>query len=290
MKKRFLISLYLIALPIIAFAYTSPGKPQGFVSDYAKVISPSVVSLVEGQLQTIKNKTGIDIAVVTISSLQNETIETYAVKLFEEWGIGTKGKDNGLLVLVAPNDREVKIEVGYGLEGVIPDSVADGIIRKEMLPQFKLGDYSTGIINSVNAILGVINNTTDKSIYSDVPKKSGSGVNFEFVIFFLFLIANFLAHHLSKTKSWWLGGLIGAGIGVVISLFIGFLFYGLGAIILFAVAGLIFDYFVSKIGPRGPGGHGGFWFGGGRGGFGSSGGFGGFGGGMSGGGGASGRW
>lgn len=288
MKKYIPIIFFLVILPIIAFAYTSPGKPQGFVSDYAKVISSTAVSSIENQLQSLKNLTGVEVAVVTIPSLQNETIETYAEKLFREWGIGTKGKDNGLLVLVAPNDRAVKIEVGYGLEGVIPDSIADGIIRKEMLPQFKLGDYSMGISSAVNAIVGIINNTTDKSIYSDVPKKSGSGVNIEFVIFFLFIVANILAQYLSKTKSWWLGGLIGAGIGLIISLFIGFLFYGLGAIILLAIVGLIFDYFVSKIGPRGPGGHGGIWFGGG--GHGSSGGFGGFGGGMSGGGGASGRW
>lgn len=288
MKKYIPIIFSLVILPIIAFAYTSPGKPQGFVSDYAKVISSTAVSSIENQLQSLKNLTGVEVAVVTIPSLQNETIETYAEKLFREWGIGTKGKDNGLLILVAPNDRMVKIEVGYGLEGVIPDSIADGIIRKEMLPQFKLGDYSMGISSAVNVIVGIINNTTDKSIYSDVPKKSGSGVNIEFVIFFLFIVANILAQYLSKTKSWWLGGLIGAGIGLIISLFIGFLFYGLGAIILLAIVGLIFDYFVSKIGPRGPGGHGGFWFGGG--GHGSSGGFGGFGGGMSGGGGASGRW
>lgn len=288
MKKYIPIIFSLVILPIIAFAYTSPGKPQGFVSDYAKVISSTAVSSIENQLQSLKNLTGVEVAVVTIPSLQNETIETYAEKLFREWGIGTKGKDNGLLILVAPNDRMVKIEVGYGLEGVIPDSIADGIIRKEMLPQFKLGDYSMGISSAVNVIVGIINNTTDKSIYSDVPKKSGSGVNIEFVIFFLFIVANILAQYLSKTKSWWLGGLIGAGIGVVVSLFIGFLFYGLGAIILLAIIGLIFDYFVSKIGPRGPGGHGGIWFGGG--GHGSSGGFGGFGGGMSGGGGASGRW
>ncbi len=288
MKKYIPIIFSLVILPIIAFAYTSPGKPQGFVSDYAKVISSTAVSSIENQLQSLKNLTGVEVAVVTIPSLQNETIETYAEKLFREWGIGTKGKDNGLLILVAPNDRMVKIEVGYGLEGVIPDSIADGIIRKEMLPQFKLGDYSMGISSAVNVIVGIINNTTDKSIYSLDPKKSGSGVNIEFVIFFLFIVANILAQYLSKTKSWWLGGLIGAGIGLIISLFIGFLFYGLGAIILLAIVGLIFDYFVSKIGPRGPGGHGGIWFGGG--GHGSSGGFGGFGGGMSGGGGASGRW
>jgi uncharacterized protein len=288
MKKYIPIIFSLVILPIIAFAYTSPGKPQGFVSDYAKVISSTAVSSIENQLQSLKNLTGVEVAVVTIPSLQNETIETYAEKLFREWGIGTKGKDNGLLILVAPNDRMVKIEVGYGLEGVIPDSIADGIIRKEMLPQFKLGDYSMGISSAVNVIVGIINNTTDKSIYSLDPKKSGSGVNIEFVIFFLFIVANILAQYLSKTKSWWLGGLIGAGIGLIISLFIGFLFYGIGAIIFLSIVGLIFDYFVSKIGPRGPGGHGGIWFGGG--GHGSSGGFGGFGGGMSGGGGASGRW
>ncbi len=288
MKYFFSVLFLVTILPIGVLAYTSPGKSQGFVSDYAKIISTSDISAIESQLKSLKDTTGVEVAVVTVPSLGDEVVETYAVKLFEEWGIGTKGRDNGLLILVAPNDRSARIEVGYGLEGVIPDTIANNIVLREMIPEFKVNNYSQGIVKAVNAVNGIILNTTDTSIYSAPPKKS-QGFYFEVVIFFFFVIANVLGQTLSKTKSWWMGGLIGAGIGVVISLFIGFLFYGLGAIVLLTIAGLIFDYYVSKIGPKGPGGHGGFWFGG-SGGHGGGGGFGGFGGGLSGGGGASGRW
>jgi len=289
MKKYLLISLATVILPIVVFAYTSPGKPQGFVSDFAGILSTSDVASLNSKLSALKDSTSVEIAIVTVPTIGDETIETYAVKLFEEWGIGVKGQDNGLLILVAPNDRVARIETGYGMEGIIPDIIANNIIQNEMLPSFRAGNYPEGITKATDAVIGIINKTVDPSIYSNSKTKSNSGIGFEAIIFFVFLVINVFGHALSKTKSWWLGGVIGAVIGVIVSLFVGFLFYGLGAIIILAIAGLIFDFIVSKIGPKGPGGHGGFWIGGsGHGG--GGGGFGGFGGGMSGGGGASGRW
>lgn len=291
--KHFVFLLFLVIIfPIAVFAYTSPGKPQGFVSDFAQIIDAKDKVTMTEQLTTLRNSTSIEIAVVTVPTLDNEVVETYAVKLFEEWGIGVKGKDNGLLILVAPNDRQARIEVGYGLEGTITDIQAKNIVDQVMLPAFKLGNYSMGIKGSVDAVLGIINKSPEANQYLQSSKSSGNssgfGFNFETLLFFIIFFSSILARFLSKTKSWWLGGVIGAVIGAVIGLIWGFLYYGIGAIILLSIFGLILDYIVSKKGPGGFDGHGGFWFGGGHGG--GSGGFGGFGGGMSGGGGASGRW
>ena len=106
MKKVALFATIIFAFSItIANAFTSPGKPQGFVNDYANILSKENKDQIESKLNDLNNKTTIQVAVVTINSLDNETIVTYAVKLFREWGIGNSEKDNGVLFLIAPNER-----------------------------------------------------------------------------------------------------------------------------------------------------------------------------------------
>ncbi len=292
MKSLFATFAFVILLPFVAFAYTSPGKPQGFVSDFANIIDSSTKASLQNRLQALQDANTVEIAVVTIPTLGDESIETFAVKLFEEWGIGKKGSDNGVLLLVAPNEKEVRIEVGYGMEPVITDLLANNIVQKTIIPEFKKGDFSAGIAQGVDALVGIINKTVDPSEFAGTNQsKFGflDNVNPEFIFFLVFIFISIFSRILSKSKSWWAGGLIGAGIGVVASLFIGFIYSGLIVIIILAVLGLFFDFIVSKNGPRN-GGPGGFWFGSGGMGGGHSGGFGGFGGGFSGGGGASGRW
>lgn len=291
MKSIFAIIVFVILLPFVVLAYTSPGQPQGFVSDFANVIESSTKQNIENKLVELESSQTVEIAVVTISSLGDENIETFAVKLFEDWGIGKKGTDNGILILVAPNDRVARIEVGYGMEGVITDLIANQIVQKVMIPEFKNGNYSQGIEKAVDSLIGIINKTVDPSIFTTSNQSKSSvfdDINNEFILFFVFMLISIFSRIFSKTKSWWLGGLVGASIGVVISLFIGFIYSGLISIVVLALLGLLFDFIVSKGGPKGGSG---FWFGsGGMGGGHGGGGFGGFGGGFSGGGGASGRW
>ncbi|MFA6554741.1 MAG: TPM domain-containing protein [Candidatus Paceibacterota bacterium] len=296
MNKILTTLLVWLIIPIGVFAYTSPGKSSGFVNDFAGVLKVDDIQLMNSQLSSLEKSFGVEIVVVTIPSLGDEVIETYAIKLFEEWGIGNKDRDNGLLILVAPNDRQARIEVGYGLEGTITDIQSGNIIRNVMIPAFKTGDYSSGTKGAVNAVLAILSNSPDAAAFSspsNSSKSSGSKVTFELVIFLIFFVGSVLTRLLSKTKSWWLGGVIGAVVGIVAGLIWGFFFTGITAIIIFTMLGLIFDYIVSKNPPKSGDGHGGifpmFFGGGGSGGFGG-GGFGGFGGGMSGGGGASGRW
>lgn len=140
-----LSALVLALLPIQMYAYTSPGKPTGLVNDFAGILTPSQKQELENTLGNFARPAGVQITVVTVPSLGQETIETYAVALFKEWGIGDKIRDNGLLMLVAPNDKQIRIEVGYGLEGVITDIAAATIIRTDIIPLFKTGSYYEGI-------------------------------------------------------------------------------------------------------------------------------------------------
>src|SRR3989338_4574107 len=147
--KRFVFVLLLLTpyflLPTSASSYTSPGKPSGFINDFAGILKPETVSFLNQKLEQFSTDTGNEIVVVTILRLKDETIETYAEKLFQEWGIGKEKGDNGLLLLVSRDDREMRIEVGYGLEPIITDIESGHIIRDVLTPAFKAGDYDAGV-------------------------------------------------------------------------------------------------------------------------------------------------
>jgi uncharacterized protein len=130
-------------------------RPAGFVNDYANVIQAGTREKLEGSLDALEKKTGVEIAVVTVKSLDGRPIEDYAVDLYQTWGIGKKDKDEGALILVAPEDRKVRIEVGYGLEGALNDAMAGRIIREAMIPFFKEGDFTRGIVAGSQAVAAI---------------------------------------------------------------------------------------------------------------------------------------
>lgn len=272
------------------FANTHEGiRPAGFVNDFAKIISPDVASSLEQKLADFSARTTIEISVVTVPELAGETIESYAEKIFSDWGIGDEEKDNGVLFLIAPTERELRIEVGYGLEGVLTDAQSFGIISKIVIPEFAKGDMSTGIVKGVDAIINVVRNESDYSYPTNEEFNWRTIINWERVPIVSLMILLWLVSVLGRSKSWWLGGVVGGLIGFILSLIFGFLFIGLISIIGLTLLGLIFDFIVSKAYHKSvrDNGHPPWWIGGGGHG---GGGFGGFGGGMSGGGGASGRW
>ena len=285
-RSRVVGGLGILVMPILLWAYQSPGAPRGMVSDFANIIDDAEEATLEAELVAYREQTTHEIAVVTVPSLGDETIETYAVALFEEWGIGTSEQDNGVLLLVAPNEREVRIEVGYGLEGDLPDATAWKIIDQIMLPLFAGDNLSLGTVEGARAIvttlsgsvpLGLVEPPTD---WWDVFDLFGLG--FVYVIFPL-MVAVFGA-----SKSWWLGGVVGGVVGFLWAYFGQLPWVG---VLVLVIIGLLLDFFFSLVAQKGGkgGGPGGWIIGGGGGGR-SSGGFGGFGGGSSGGGGASGRW
>jgi uncharacterized protein len=288
MKKILIIIFLFFALP--AFAYYNPGSPSGFVNDFAGMMSESEITSLESKISAFEEETSNEISVVTISSLEEDYIENFAVRLFEEWGIGKKDKNNGVLILVAKEDREMRIEVGYGLEGALTDSQSFWIIEKVMKPEFREEKYYNGIDGAVDNIIKAV-----RGEYVPSETSSGSGsVNYGDLFYFVIFGVLWLVSILGRSKSWWAGGVVGGIIGIIIGIIKGFLFFGLIAIAVLIPFGLFFDFVVSKSYQKGKAkGHIPWWIGGGRGGSGGGfggGGFGGFGGGMSGGGGASGRW
>ncbi len=302
MLRKFSSSLILIlatAIPLAAFAYTDPGKPNGYMNDFAHVLSADQDHALDLRLAALEQSTGDEVVVVTVPSLGGDTVENYAVQLFQQWGIGKKGKDNGLLILVAPNEHEARIEVGYGLEGTVTDIQSGAIIRNVMIPAFKQNEYNAGITGAVDAVSAIITGSPDAAQYSKpdtAQTDSSGGSSFAGIFFFAVIALNVLSGILGRTRSWWLGGVLGAIAGIVIGLIWGIVI-GIIAGVILTILGLIFDFIVSRRPPGG--GRGGFGGGfpiwpfliGGRGGSGGGGGgFGGFGGGSSGGGGASGRW
>jgi uncharacterized protein len=129
---------------------------SGRVVDDAAILKSATREHVSAVLKAHEQSTGNQIAVLTIPTIGDESIEDYASKVFETWKLGQKGKDNGVLLLIAPKDRKLRIEVGYGLEGTLTDATSSRIIRNVITPQFKAGDFDKGVADGVDAIVGVL--------------------------------------------------------------------------------------------------------------------------------------
>jgi len=129
---------------------------SGRVVDNAEILKSATRERVSAVLKAHEQATGNQIAVLTVPTIGNEAIEEYASEVFAAWKLGQKGKDNGVLLLIAPKDRKLRIEVGYGLEGTLTDAVASRIIRNVITPQFKSGDFDKGVADGVDAIVGVL--------------------------------------------------------------------------------------------------------------------------------------
>jgi len=164
MKQNLLINL-LIALLILSAPDPACGiqypEASGFVTDSANMIDPYYEQRIEALCENIEKDTGVEIAVVTVNSLEGITREQYAVELFERWGIGKKDKDNGLLILLSKEERVYRVEVGYGLEHVVKDAHKVYIGMRIMEPSFKEGEFGQGIYDAVVVIEGFINENPD---------------------------------------------------------------------------------------------------------------------------------
>ena len=311
----------LLAAAILSAA---PGRARevpyltGRIVDEAEVLGTDTRQQLTALLRDHEARTGNQVVVLTVAGLQGESIENFAVSVFSEWKLGQKGKDNGVLLLVAPSDRRVRIEVGYGLEGTLTDLAAGRIVRDVMAPRFREGAYDRGIEGGVRAILAQLDGRAGAvGAATDEPRaRDGSGtgprnaedtplaVRLLFGAFFLGIVGLFTVI-----------GICTPGVGWFLYLFL-IPFWATfpivavgshGAMVLVAIYIVVFpiakvlvsrsDWYKrqrASAGTKGGGGFGGFSLGSGGGGWssGGSGGGGGFsgGGGGSGGGGASGGW
>jgi uncharacterized protein len=290
MKRLLILSLFLTLIPSVVFSYTSPGNANGYVNDFAGVLSQEGEARIELMLAQYEQQTGNELAVVIIPELIDETIETYSTALFQDWGIGKKGQDNGILFLVSTVDKQMKIEVGYGLEGDFTDAESKYILANVVPNYFIENNFDEGVAVAVASIMEGIGAEVAPSAGVIEKKSSGIGDYFWFLIFGFMWMGSIFA----RSRSWWAGGMVGAVIGIII-LVTGGAWWYIPGLILF---GLGFDYLVStkykKFFSKGHH-HSLAWpllflMGGRPGRSWDKGGFGGFGGGMSGGGGATGDW
>jgi len=226
MKKIFIV-LSLFVFTGIGFC-EEPELPRytGYVNDYADILSDRTEAAITALSEEIENKTTSQLAILTVNTTSPLDIEAYAVKLFEKWGIGQKGKNNGVLVLVAVKDRKARIEVGYGLEGAIPDGLAINIIDKSMIPFFKNGDYDAGVLQAAVAISKLIANeyNVDISELDSIkvrPALKGYSIfDFLFLIFVIIMVMRVpfllffpLPRSNRRGGNYWYSGGLGGGSG-----------------------------------------------------------------------------
>jgi uncharacterized protein len=291
MKRIFILTiLFLMPLPLLAL-----DAPQltGRVNDYAGMLSPESASRLDQKLAAFERDQTTQIVVLTIPSLQGDDIDQFTIRVADLWKIGQKGSDNGVLLVLARDERKVRIEVGRGLQGVLPDITAGQIIRNVMRPHLKSGNFEQGIDAGVDGIIAAT-----KGEFKAPPEgqKNRSRHNGSSTLL-TFLIFTGVAAVALGSVSRYLGGLAGA-VGLPLAAGMAFSGLGLGILLLLGAAGLVAGFLISSLarfGHNGGPGGGGFYGGGGGfggGGFGSGGGGGGFSGGGGGfdGGGASGDW
>ena len=267
LRNIFYLFLLLSALlPYSLYSQVKLPNPTGFINDFANVLSPTVKNAMENLSKELKQKTGAEVVVVTVKSLNGMDYTDYAIRLFEKWGIGEKGKDNGILIFNAVDARKIRIEVGYGLEGILPDGLVGEIRDKYLIPSLKKNDFDSGLSLGLAAVASII--AADAKVkltgnYSALTqnrnqraRKRGGGISIFRIMILFFVISSLLGRgRRGRGRGRGGGGLLG---------------------------GLLL---MSMLGGGGRGYHSG-GFGGGFGG----GGFGGFGGGMGGGGGAGGGY
>jgi uncharacterized protein len=151
----------------------------GRVNDDANILSSSTITGLNRQLKAFEDSTSNQVVVLTINTLGDENLEEYSVNVAQTWKLGQKGKDNGVLLLVVKDDRKIRIEVGYGLEGTLTDALCSVIIQREILPKFRNGDYDGGVEAGITSILGAINGTFT------AEKASNQNMGFPEVLIFL---------------------------------------------------------------------------------------------------------
>lgn len=179
---------------ILSAAPLSLPQPIGYINDFAAVINAEMRNSMENIARELERKTGVEVVIATIKTTGDMDYNEYATRLYESWGIGKKGKDEGVLILNVVDDRKIRIEVGYGLEGLIPDGMA-GQIRDEMAPFLKAGKYSDGLSKGFALVVGIV--ARDKGVEitgaasmkprNPNKKNQGTGMGIGGLLFFLFI-------------------------------------------------------------------------------------------------------
>ncbi len=210
-RTTFLPEIVLLVLLVLCPLPSSgqEGMPASYVVDNAGIIDANVKQALSGRLQELEQKTGVQMLVLTVQSTDGVPIEEYAINKASEWKLGRKGKDNGLLFVVALKDRKYRIEVGYGLESVIPDSLAGTIGRRYLVPAFRRGAYGEGIAGAAGALSGIIARSQGVTLGAGPelePRRergSSTGVMMKAVAIFVFLLTLGMGFSRQGRRSAW---------------------------------------------------------------------------------------
>ena len=212
------MALFLCQITRAQSEFPERPEPPRLVNDFATLLSPGQKASLENKLVSFNRRTSTQIAIVTVKSLSGYDPADFANKLSEKWGIGQKGKNNGILILVkpkTPSERgEVYVAVGYGLEGVVPDAVASqALIRAELLPAFKQNDYFTGLNRSTNVLMSLTAGEFTADQYVKAVSKKGNSGSGGFIVIMIVLAIIFLFQRGSSSRGissgqGFLGGLL----------------------------------------------------------------------------------
>ena len=215
--KTLLLILLLCACPAPAPAVTPPipAHPSQYVVDLAGVIDASTAARLNALLHDLEAKTTAQVVVLTLKSLDGEPIENFSHQTAVQWGLGQKGKDNGVLLTVAVKDHKYRIEVGYGLESTLPDSLVGSIGRQYLVPNFRRGDYAGGLVAAVTEIVHKIapgqglgaGTVAAQPVHQTVPQKSAfPGITIILLVVFIILLILIKPGFLGFFLGFFLGG------------------------------------------------------------------------------------
>jgi len=187
-KRRILSSVFILYVVLIYSFDINSLTPSGWVNDYASILSREEKNKIQSLISEFERKTGNEIVVVVIKSLEGNNLEDFTNRLFEKWGIGKKSIDNGIMVLITMDERKIRIEVGYGLEPIINDGVAGEIIREKIVPFFRQNLYASGIYAGVFEIASIIAQKTGVKLDEKyTPKFSRTDKTMSVIFFFIFI-------------------------------------------------------------------------------------------------------
>jgi uncharacterized protein len=211
MRQRFIF--FFLLIPFFSFGQLAIPELWGTrIHDEAKVLSASFINQLELQLKAHEDSTSNQIAVLVVPSLNGEAIEDYTLRVAEKWQLGKKKNDNGVLLFIAVNDRKARIEVGYGLEGPLPDAVCNQIIRNELAPYFRQENYEGGIKASTDAIIKAIAGEY-KADAGPVKRRGKGGSFYTTIIIFIiiFVLSRIFGNRNNRGGGWtsgtgWYGG------------------------------------------------------------------------------------
>lgn len=248
----------ILMLFVLGSNFTSAEKVEDlkvdkYINDYANIIDDNVEAALNNDLYDFYASTTNQVVVVTVNNIDGDYIEHYAIKLAEKIKAGGAQYDNGVILLISKDDKLIRIEVGYGLEATLTDSKSRNITDNILRPEFKTGNYTTGVQRAVAEIKNI---TSVAGYNSDNINKSGSLFSsgllsflshmpaeiYFFLFFFGFTFLQWLGSVLGRTKSWWLGGAIGFVLALLVFIFVAKILF----VFLLTFIGFVFDFAVSK--------------------------------------------